>query len=219
MKRLFIIANWKSNKTTKEAKAWLKEYQISNIKSAISNKEVIICPSSTLLSTLEELANELGIKLGAQDVSPYGQGAYTGEVNASQIKEFGDYVIIGHSERREHFFENDEMLSNKVEQSLMVNLIPIFCIQSKQTPIPLGVKIVAYEPVFAIGTGNPDTPESANDVASYIKTEKSAEYVLYGGSVTFANVKNFTNMPDIDGVLVGNGSLKALEFLEIVKNA
>lgn len=221
MDKVFIIANWKSNKTSQQAKEWFGQLTIDPLRREASNlqlnnKEIVICPPFTLLPILKEKAGQLGVKLGSQDISPFEQGAYTGEVNGEQIKEFADYVIIGHSERREDFGENDEDLSKKVDMAIKYNLIPLFCIQGKETSIPSAVKVVAYEPVFAIGSGKPDTPESANEVASYVKKEGKAEVVLYGGSVTAQNVKNFTSMEHINGVLVGEASLSPVEFSKIV---
>lgn len=212
----FIVANWKANKTSLEAKEWLQE--ISNN----ANKEIIVCPPLTLLSDMKSLiANyQLPITLGVQDISAFDEGAYTGEVNGKQIKEFADYVIIGHSERRQNFKETDEMLVKKVQMAQKYLLTPIFCIQDQNTFIPEGVKIIAYEPVGAIGTGNPDTPENADKTAQIIKdTHKNVMFVLYGGSVTSTNVSSFTKMPSIDGVLVGGASLDASEFGKIIQYA
>lgn len=221
MKKLFIIANWKSNKTASEAKEWLQEFQISNVKSQISNKEIIICPPFTLLPILKSSIINLKspVKLGAQDISPFDEGAYTGEVNGRQIKEFADYVIIGHSERRTHLKETDEILVRKVEMARKYSLTPIFCVQGESTSVPSGIEIVAYEPVFAIGSGNPDTPENANTVSDSIKQKTQVQYVLYGGSVTSQNVSQFSQQPHIDGVLVGGASLDADEFAKIIQNA
>lgn len=221
MKKRFIVANWKSNKNSQEAKGWL--VGISNFQFPISNeKEVIICPPFTLLSTLRTAIDEksMPVKLGAQNISPFAQGAYTGEINAAQAREFAEYVLIGHSERRTHFAETDEMLVAKVKQALAVGLEPIFCIQSDQTAIPDGVTIVAYEPIEAIGSGHPDTPDDAAAVAQAVKEKyPSVTAVLYGGSVKADNVQDFTSVPSIDGVLVGGASLDAEEWDEIITNA
>ncbi|MBI3070091.1 MAG: triosephosphate isomerase [Candidatus Levybacteria bacterium] len=176
MKHLFIVANWKSNKTVKEVEDWINELKDANLD--VVNKEIIICPSFTLLSHTKSLITnyQLSITLGAQNISPFDEGEYL--------------------------------------------LTPIFCIQNEDTFIPEGVKIVAYEPVEAIGTGNPDTPENAEKVARVIKnTHKDVMYVLYGGSVTSANISGFTKMPSIDGALVGGASLDAKEFTKIIQNA
>jgi triosephosphate isomerase (TIM) len=154
------------------------------------------------------------------DISPFDEGAYTGEINGNQIREFADYVIIGHSERRKNFAETDEMLSQKVQRAIECSLTPIFCVQGSDTPIPDGVTLVAYEPIFAIGTGNPDTPENAEAVIKTIKEKNpSVKYVLYGGSVTPEGVGGFTQKPLIDGVLVGGASLLSDKFVQIIKNS
>lgn len=222
MKNLFIVANWKSNKTTLETKEWLQTLNSSQLTFNKDNKEIIICPPVTLLPLVKELIvnSQLSIVVGTQDISPFDEGAYTGEVNGKQIKEFADFVIIGHSERRQNFKETDDALIKKVQMAQKYLLNPIFCVQNQNTFIPEGVKLVAYEQIEAIGTGNPDTPENANEVAQIIKdTHKNVMYVLYGGSVTSENVKSFTSMPDLDGVLVGNASLDAKEFSKIIQNA
>ncbi len=221
MKKLFIVANWKSHKTTDEAIAWLQQFS-SLTEHLSTEKEIIICPSFPLLPAMHAFIqdNTLPIKLGAQDVSPFGEGPYTGAVNAKQIKEFAEYVIIGHSERRNSFSETDEILDQKVQQACSVGLTPIFCIQSKNTLIPDGVTMVAFEPIEAIGTGHPDTPEDASQVAEEVKeSHPSIQVVLYGGSVVAGNVKNFTNMQYIDGSLVGGASLDATKFREIITNS
>lgn len=229
MKKIFIIANWKSNKSTLEAENWLQE--ISNFQSIrqaqdkfpISNeKEVIICPPFTLLSTLKTYIDEkrLPFKLGGQDVSPFGAGAYTGEINAEQIKEFADYAIIGHSERRNNFGETDELHGKKVKLALEAELTPIYCIQNENTHVPEGVSLVAYEPPTAIGTGNPDTPENAERVAGEVmKKYTLVKAVIYGGSVTSENVHNFISMPSVDGVLIGGASLDPRKFAQIIQNS
>ncbi|MDO8620947.1 MAG: triose-phosphate isomerase [Candidatus Levybacteria bacterium] len=220
MKKLFIVANWKSNKATFEAKNWLDEFKINDLE--IENKEIVICPSFNLLSLVSsEIRNQkLEVKIGAQDISPFDEGAYTGEINGKQIEEFADYVIIGHSERRQYCKEDNETLNRKVVMAIKYNLLPIFCVQNQNTPVPPNVKIVAYEPVSAIGTGNPDTPDNAEQVARTIRAiNKEIISVLYGGSVTSENINSFTKMPNIDGVLVGTSSLDSMEFLKIINNA
>jgi len=223
MKKLFLVANWKSNKISLEAREWLEEYQRSKIKDQRSKeKEVIVCPPFTLLSMMKSFIDDknLPIKLGGQNVSPFDAGAYTGEVHAKQVKEFADYVIIGHSERRNNFGETDDILIKKVKKAMEVGLMPIFCIQNETTPVPEQVTLVAYEPPTAIGTGNPDTPENAERVAKIVK-EKNPQivYILYGGSVTQDNIRGFVEMENINGVLVGGASLDPLKFTALIKNA
>lgn len=204
--------------TSLEANSWLQGLKIEDLR--LTNKEIIICPPLTALPILKSLIinHKSSIKLGAQDISPFEEGAYTGEVSAKQIKEFADYVLIGHSERRKNFMENNEMLFKKVELANKYDLTPIFCVQGKKTQIPLNSNIIiAYEPINAIGTGHPDTPENAQAVASFLKKNYNVGYVLYGGSVTSKNVKEFTQMPNIDGVLIGRASLDAQEFYKIIQ--
>ena len=220
MKKLFIVANWKSNKTTAEAKTWLERFMKYDLR--FTNKEVIICPPFTLLPFLKSylLNHKSGLKLGTQDVSPFPKGAYTGAIAAEQLAEYASYVIVGHSERRKYFQENDQMLANKADMAIENNLTPIYCVQDEQSVIPEGVKVVAYEPVFAIGTRNPDTPENADGVGKTLKKQySSVKYLLYGGSVTEENVYSFTSMPNIDGVLVGGASLDPIAFSRIITNA
>lgn len=222
MKKTFIIANWKSNKTILEATEWFRTINNSPVTFNKEEKEVIVCAPFTLLPKVKKLTVNcsLSIVVGAQDISPFDEGAYTGEVNGEQIKEFADYVIIGHSERRQYFKEDRETLNRKVIMASKYNLLPIFCVQDQNTPIPPNVKIVAYEPVSAIGTGNPDTPENAEQIAILIKaSNREITNVLYGGSVTSENINSFTKMSNIDGVLVGTSSLDPTEFLKIINNA
>ncbi len=221
MKKLFIIANWKSNETTPEVEKWFTEINNAQLSFNADEKCIIICPPFTLLSKVKELVikSNLSFNVGAQDVSPFDEGAYTGEENVDQIKEFADFVIIGHSERRKNLSETDEIISQKAKKAIEGNLTPIFCVQGVDTPIPYGIEIVAYEPISAIGTGKPDTPEDAENVARTIKEKNAVKYVIYGGSVTGDNVADFMKMPSIDGVLVGGASLDAGKFSLIIKNS
>ena len=222
MDKLLIVANLKSYKTENEAKEWLEKFiKIKKSGQNLDTKEIVICPPFQLLFMFRAYATDKGlpVKIGAQNVWPFDEGAYTGEVNAIQIKDFAEYVLIGHSERRNNFGETDVMLSKKTELSLKYGLTPIFLVQGKDSLIPQGIEIIAYEPVSAIGSGNPDTPENANQIASAIKSKNNTYKVLYGGSVTPENVKSFTSMPGINGVLVGGASLDPEEFIKIIQNA
>ena len=222
MGKLLIVANLKSYKTKIEAKEWLDAFaKIKEIENNLNEKEIIICPSFQLLFMFSSYAGDklLPVKIGAQNVSPFDEGAYTGEVSARQIKDFADFVLIGHSERRKNFGETDDMLSKKTETSLKYGLTPIFLVQGKDNLIPRGAEIIAYEPVFAIGSGNPDTPENADQVASSLKSKNDTYKILYGGSISPENVRSFTGMPSISGVLVGSASLNPEEFIKIIQNA
>ena len=230
MEKTLLVANWKENKTTPQAKEWLEKFgaslSISRSRSKLSiNPEVVICPSFVVLPMMAYEASKLeGVKLGAQDVSKFEEGQYTGEVSAKMLKDFVSYVIIGHSERRKCFNETDEDIKLKIEQCLKYNLIPIVCVSTIQelssfpSELSSNGTIFAYEPLFAVGTGTPDTSENAQKFAEKIKAEVGQNVkVLYGGSVNAENAKSFVSQPDIDGVLVGQASLDPKEFAEIVK--
>jgi len=222
MKKLFIVANWKSNKTVAEAEEWIKQITDYRLQTS-ENLEVILCPPFTLFSLLKSKIYDLksNVKLGAQDISPFPDGAYTGEISGRMLKDLSvEYVIIGHSERRKYFKETEQVLENKVNEALDANIIPIFCVQERTAPVPKGVKFLAYEPVFAIGTGNPDTPENSNEVARVLKERLNKDMVIiYGGSVTPENVKDFCQQENLNGVLPGGASLDPEKFSRIIENA
>lgn len=182
--------------------------------------QVVVCPRFSALPELHQeiQANHYPIILGSQDLSPFGVGSFTGEEPVELLKELVTMSIIGHSERRTEFGETDEMIKAKSEIARKVGVEPILCVQDVNTPIPQGTSIVAYEPVFAIGTGTPDTPENAELVAGEIKTKHPDMVVLYGGSVTSENCESFVEKDSISGLLIGKASLNADEFLKIVQN-
>ncbi len=217
VKKIWIIANWKSNKTIAEALDW-----VSKVGPQIPKRDdlkVVVCPTFSCLSEVKKAVNvgNFPIIVGSQDLSPFDAGAYTGEESAQLLKELVSLSILGHSERRQNFSETDEIVSKKVEQALKNNIIPLVCVQGPDIPIPEGCKLVAYEPVFAIGTGNPDTPENANEVASKLKEKYGQDLeVLYGGSVTSGNIKSFITQTEICGALIGGASLDADEFTSII---
>lgn len=210
----FVIANLKANKTWQEIEVWLDEVAKT---AANFPGTVVVCPSYPFLkvAALEIKSASWRIKLASQDVSKFEQGAYTGEVAASQIKDICSYSIIGHSERRRNFGEDDQTLTVKVQNAIAAKLMPIFCVQDENTPIPHGVEIVAYEPPSAIGSGNPDTPENAHIVSQKIK-EKGDHTVIYGGSVDSKNAASFLKKGIIDGLLVGKSCLDPQEFTSIL---
>lgn len=218
VKKIWIIANWKSNKTLSESLNWIN--QVGPNLNKREDLQVVVCPRFTALSELKKeiLTNNYPIVLGSQDLSAFETGSFTGEESAQLLKELVDMSIIGHSERREKLGETDESLVQKVMQARGNGIESIFCIQNTKTPIPEDVKIIAYEPVFAIGTGTPDTPENAENVAKELKSKMPELSVLYGGSVTSQNCKGFVDKDAISGLLVGKASLDAQEFVNIVKN-
>jgi len=218
MKNLWIVANWKSNMSLQEALDWL-----SVVGPKLEKKDeikVVVCPRFSLL---EEMAKEIKVGnypviLGAQNLSAFDVGAYTGEEPASLLKEFITLSILGHSERRTNFGETDEVVSQKVDQAMAQGLMPLLCVQDQNTPVPPNCKVVAYEPVFAIGSGKPDTPENANSVSKELKNKHGQEVeILYGGSVNHDNCKGFVMQEAISGLLIGKSSLDGEEFLKIIE--
>jgi triosephosphate isomerase len=212
--------------------------------------EVVACPPFVSLSAAKYALNGSAIKLGAQNCHPEAKGAFTGEVSISMLPELVEYVIIGHSERRAIFGEKDEFINKKVHAILAAGLKPIFCIgetlaenEAGQTEAVLarqtiaglqGVSaeqiakvVVAYEPVWAIGTGRAATSADAQNRCAFVRAELRKLYgdladevrIQYGGSVTPANAKEILSQPDIDGALVGGASLKTADFKAIVDAA
>lgn len=217
-KHLWIVANWKSNKTIQEVLDWIGE--VGPKLERQDNLKVVVCPTFSALSEAKKsiLVGNYPLMVGSQDLSPFDLGAYTGEEAAEILKQFIELSIIGHSERRENFKESDEMVSKKVKQAKALTIIPLVCVQGEDTPIPNDCKLVAYEPIFAIGTGIPDTPDNADKVAKFLKDKYGADLeVLYGGSVTSENAKAFVKESNINGLLIGKASLDAQEFIKIVQ--
>lgn len=211
-----VVANQKANKNWEEVKTWIAE--VGPTAKAFPGT-VILCPTAPFLSGAYELIKDHGykIKLGIQDVSQFEKGAHTGEVAASQLQNLASYVIIGHSERRDNFLEDESLLQKKVDNAQAVGIEPIYCVQGENTPIAKNVQVIAYEPSFAIGTGKPDTLDNIARIAK--KTKDIAPYVfIYGGSVSKDNIRNIALLPGLDGVLVGaTNSLDSQDFAAILK--
>lgn len=242
----FIAGNWKMFKTTKEALdfavQFLEIYKPSDVK-------VAICAPFTQLAALVEAFRGTGIKVGAQNMHFEENGAYTGEISAAMLKEIGvDYCIIGHSERRQYFNETDETVNKKLHKAFEHEILPILCVGEVLEERDAGIAMevverqmkaaldgltipqvesltVAYEPVWAIGTGRTATPEQADEMCGYIRniieeltSEETADKVViqYGGSVKPDNATELMDMYEIDGALVGGASLKPVDFLAIV---
>lgn len=237
MKKIFIIANWKMNpQNLKEAK-FLFEGVKKSIKD-IKNIEIVICPPFVYLSELGIRNKELEIKLGAQDCFWEESGPYTGEVSAAMLKNLGcQYVIIGHSGRRKELKETDEMINKKIKTVLKTKLKPILCIDNI-SQLKKGIKgilqkdfknlIIAYEPLSAIGTGNPYDWKKAKEMKNKIQKvlieqglsplSGDSPCIIYGGSVDSKNAINYIKQSGFNGLLVGGASLKTKEFMKIVKN-
>lgn len=216
----WVVANWKSHKKIAEAIEWMEEVgpKLKND----SRVQVVVCAPFVDLSEIKKkvVTSSWPIMVGCQDISAFPEGAYTGEEAAAILRDVVDLAIIGHSERRSNFGETDEIVEDKVKQSIEHNIIPLVCVQDQDTAIPKEAKLVAYEPTFAIGSGNADTPANANEVAGKIEKLHGGEVkVLYGGSVDEENVKAFLQQEKINGVLVGGASLNGEQFLKIVNVA
>lgn len=213
-----FIANWKSNKIPQDAVSFFETVSKSLGDVNLDNKIVVIAPPFPLLAIVKEeiQKNNLPFKVSSQDISTFDEGAFTGEVSARLIREFAEYSIIGHSERRENFKEGDEILSIKVEKAFGSGISPIYCVQNENQNVPNGVDLVAYEPPTAIGTGNPDDPEHIGQVFALIKNKFPEVRVLYGGSVNPNNITNFLEIPNLSGFLVGGASLEADSFIQLL---
>ena len=244
MRKPIIAGNWKMNKTAAEGAALVEELK-PLVKDA--NCDVVVCVPFTDIPAVSAAAKGSNIHMGAQNVHFAEKGAYTGEISADMLKEFGvEYVIIGHSERRQYFGETDETVNKRMHAALAAGLTPIVCIgesleerETGKTEDVLAVQIeegfkglddiskivIAYEPIWAIGTGKTATAEQANETIAFIRKKcaevfcpKCAEKVRiqYGGSMNAKNCKELMAMPEIDGGLIGGASLEAEDFSIIV---
>lgn len=248
MRRAIIAGNWKMHKTGPEAVQLAKE--LLNRVSDVSNIEIVVCPPFTALESVAWVLGEGPVKIGAQNMHWADEGAYTGEVAAKMLLTIGcRYVILGHSERRAHFGESNSIVNKKLKAALATSLVPIVCVGEKlgerekgQTeavvqghvvgafeglsPADLQSVILAYEPVWAIGTGKTASPEQANEVHAFIRDLLKKSFgeslardirIQYGGSVKPENAASLLSQPEIDGALVGGASLDAESFSQIIK--
>jgi triosephosphate isomerase len=250
MRKMIIAGNWKLNNTEKEAVALVTA--LRNKLSDVNTVDIVVCPVFTVLPVVHDILLESNIALGAQNVFWEDSGAFTGEVSAPILKDIGvKYVIIGHSERRQYFAETDETVNKRIKAALKHGLTPIVCVgevlkereenktfkvvQTQCEGAFAGLSaadtrkiVVAYEPVWAIGTGKTATPAQAQEVHKFIRGLLAGLYgddvartvpIQYGGSVKPENSAELMSRPDIDGALVGGASLNADSFTEIVKNS
>ncbi|MBR1591865.1 MAG: triose-phosphate isomerase [Ruminococcus sp.] len=251
LRKAVIAGNWKMNKTRPEAKELLEAIK-PLVANAESNVEVIACVPFTNLETAVNTTAGSNVKIGAENVHFEKSGAFTGEISADMLIEIGvEYVVIGHSERRQYFGETDETVNKRTAAALSAGLKPIVCVGellwerecniteeviARQIKLDLWevtaeqVKnvIIAYEPVWAIGTGKVATPEQAQEVCAFIRAQLAKLYgqdvadavtIQYGGSMNAANCAELLAQPDIDGGLIGGASLKANDFNTIVQAA
>jgi triosephosphate isomerase len=250
MRTPFVAANWKMFKTVHDAVVFIKEFQ--GMVKDVADVEIVVAPPFTALHPLAEAARHTNIGVAGQNLHWEKEGAFTGEVSAGMLREAGaEYVVIGHSERRRLFQETDESVNRKLLAALGASLTPIVCIgetleeregeqtlpvldrQIKQgldslTGDQVGALVIAYEPVWAIGTGRNATPEQAGEAHAHIRTRirqwfgaGAADqcHILYGGSVKPDNIHSLIVHPDVDGALVGGASLDVNGFRQIVERS
>lgn len=248
MRKKLIAGNWKMNLDLNESRELAKSILDKTDKKYFEYTDVLLCPTYVSLSPVENVIKDSQVLLGAQNLSYENDGAFTGEISASMLKSVGcNYVIIGHSERRKYFNETDELVNKKIIKALEFGLKPILCVgetleereSGKQNEVvetqltndlngvsDLSNVVIAYEPVWAIGTGKNATPQQANEMHKHIRSvitklhnQNSADNtrILYGGSLNDKNCKELLSESDIDGGLIGGASLKADSFIEIIK--
>lgn len=202
-----------------ETLGWITTFLSFDFRALEGKVTVIICPPYPFLSLLKEKTAGLPfVKIGSQDVSFFYQGAYTGEVGVHSLTSLADYAIIGHSERRAHFSETDQTLFAKVEHAQKNGIEPIYCVRGADDKLPPSVKIIAYEPVSAIGTGQSDSVENILAIKKSLNLPVDHVFI-YGGSVTENNAHQYLKNPDISGVLLGGASLDPTRFYNIVMSA
>lgn len=252
MRKKIVAGNWKMNKTFEEAQALASEV-VNMVKDEVSNDALaVLCPSFPYLPAVSKaVAGSANIHVGAQNCHQQASGAYTGEVSAPMLQSVGvTYVILGHSERRQYFQEDNQLLEAKVKAVLNQGLKPIFCIgesleerEQDQTFAVLETQlkeglfhlsneefaqvVIAYEPIWAIGTGKTASSQQAQEVHAFIREQIARAYdaaaaqettILYGGSCNPANARELFACPDIDGGLIGGASLKSRDFVDIIKS-
>lgn len=252
MRRTLIAGNWKMNLGYRDSEKLAKDIKSKLDENYFKKTDVLICPTYVSLGIVNKTIKDTGIKLGAQDLFYENDGAYTGEISSDMIKSVGcEYVIIGHSERRKYQHESNKVINMKIKKAIESDLKPILCIgeslEEREDEIYESVVkemlrdglddisaedmskiVIAYEPVWAIGTGLNATPKQANDIHNFIRKYIAEKYdadiaenqiILYGGSVNGKNAKDILSAKDVDGALIGGASLKPDEFCDIVKIA
>ncbi|MBB2482801.1 triose-phosphate isomerase [Bacillus sp. APMAM] len=248
MRKPIIAGNWKMFKTLPEATSFAQE-----VKGLVPSNNVVdsvICSPALFLERLVEATKDSDVKIGAQNMHFEESGAFTGEISPKALEDLGvDYVILGHSERREMFNETDEAVNKKVLSAFKYHLTPIVCVgetlaqrENNETKELVGSQVkkaltgltedqvkqtvIAYEPIWAIGTGKSSTAEDANEVCAHIRSVVAESFsqdaadairIQYGGSVKPANIKEYMSQPDIDGALVGGASLEPQSFLQLLE--
>lgn len=246
-RRPIVAGNWKMNTTVSEAAALARE--IVALATWAPVLDVVLCPPFVSLTTVHEEVKASGVLVGAQNVSAHDKGAYTGDISCAMLRDFCRYIIVGHSERRHYHHETDADVNAKVSAVLATGMTPIICVGEQREQRDRGethmfiraqvrgaldglhvddakTVVLAYEPLWAIGSGSPATGDIAQDAAATIRDmvkemlgpeAAAAVRIQYGGSVTDENAREFAVQPDVDGALVGGGSLNAQEFRDIVE--
>jgi len=249
-RRPLVAANWKMNKTTGEAQEFMRGF-LPGAAAVAEDVDVVLCPPFTALRTVAQMAQGAGVRVGAQNMHEEDAGAFTGEVSAPMLLELGaDAVVLGHSERRQHFGETDAALARKVPKALDAGLLPILCVgeteeereageterklrhqvQSDLAAVDAGrlaEVVIAYEPIWAIGTGKTATPGQAQAAIAFVRAlvgdrdqgAARSVRILYGGSVDPGNAAELMALEDVDGALVGGASLDPERFLSIAAAA
>ncbi len=210
-----IIANFKAHNSLHEMQSWLDTFTSYNLDILGSENTLILCPPFPFLSLFSTTLHHPRIFIGAQDVSQFAEGSYTGDVPAHSLQGIATHVLIGHSERRTHHNETQEQCALKHQQAIEGGLTPIFLVRGAEDSIPSNTRIVAYEPVEAIGSGNSMSPDEVLAKKSSLQLGEGCLY-LYGGSVTSENARSYTTTEGIDGVLVGKSSLDPAELYAIM---
>jgi triosephosphate isomerase (TIM) len=249
-RKLIIAGNWKMNKTVAEALDLVNDLkrELANVKEV----DIVVCPPYTALGEVSKAILDSNIRLGAQNMSEHNFGAFTGEIAAGMLKEFSvRYVILGHSERRQYQAEPDALIAQKALAAHAASLRPIICVgetleqrEANAMEKVIGTQlrgslaglsaeqmvetIIAYEPVWAIGTGRTATADQAQEVHAFIRKELNSAFgdavarrvrIQYGGSVKPSNARELMHQPDVDGALVGGAALEVRSFSEIIKNS
>ncbi|HLL60296.1 MAG TPA: triose-phosphate isomerase family protein [Candidatus Nitrosocosmicus sp.] len=213
----YIIGNWKANFTYNQANDWADEFLKKNLSLPLDIEIILCAPYPYLVLLSEKIKNIPQIKLGAQNISHFENGAYTGEITAAMISDLVKYTLIGHSERRKYFHEHEAMLEQKAELALEHNIQPIFCISNHNDQIPKNIKFVAYEPLEAIGTGKNESLEKVLEMKESLDLDPNTIFI-YGGSVNESNAHEYISSPQIQGLLPGSASLDPTSFYNIIKS-
>lgn len=248
MRKIIIAGNWKMNKTFRETEEFLLDLTDLLDEIELNNIEVVICPPALYLEMATDITFENKISIGAQNISTHEFGAFTGEISGSMLKSMDvEFCIIGHSERRKYFNETNEMINTKLKILQRNKIIPIVCIGETLEEREIGITkkiitkqlkevfndieineniVIAYEPIWAIGTGKTATPQQAQEIHKFIRKWITNNYskriaedlpILYGGSAKPQNIKDLLKQPDIDGGLIGGASLDIEKFLDMIE--